>query len=481
MQRREFIRLSALTAAALATAGPQQLWSMLQPNSDFTKADFGPDFKWGVATAAYQIEGAWNEDGKGPSVWDHFTHHKKRKIKTRENGDIACDFYHKYPEDIALIKEMNFDVFRFSTAWSRLIPEGRGKVNQKGIDFYHRVIDKSLELGVEPWITLYHWDLPQALQKKKGWANRDVLGWFNDYADLVTRTYGDKVKNWMVLNEPMAYTALGYLIGMHAPGKIAPKQFLKAAHHTTICQAEGGRIIRNNVKDAYIGTTLSCSHVQPKSDKPKHKKAAARLDALLNRLYIEPLLGMGYPTEGFPFLKKIEKYVEDGDMEKVKFDFDFMGLQNYTQAVAKHAAFIPFVHANQVKPKNRGIEEEEITEMGWEVYPEGIYKIIKQFDKYEKLPPIIITENGAAFPDKVEGDRVHDKKRVEFFKKYLANILKAKKEGVDIRGYFVWTLMDNFEWAEGYKPRFGLVHVDFETQKRRIKDSGLWFKELLKD
>lgn len=479
MKRRNFLKYTATAAGALVLSNPNQLFSMAN-NDEFTRHDFGDDFKWGVATAAYQIEGAWDKDGKGPSVWDHFTHTKKNKIKTKENGDVACDFYHSYYDDIALIKEMNMKVFRFSISWSRVLPNGIGEINQKGLDFYHKVIDRCLELGLEPWITLYHWDLPQALEEKGGWPNRKIIDWFSEYANLVTKEYGDKVKHWMVLNEPMAFTALGYLGAVHAPGKMQPNGFLKAAHHTTIVQAEGGRIIRKNVPDAYIGTTLSCSHIRPKNDKKKNVNAAHRINTMLNRLYIEPLLGMGYPTDNFPYLKKIENYIQKGDMEKVKFDFDFIGLQNYTQVVAQHA-FIPYVWAFEKPAKKRGIPKDQITEMGWEVYPEGIYKIIKQFAEYKNLPPIIITENGSSFPDTVENDRVHDKQRTQFFKDYLKNILKAKQEGVDIRGYFVWTLMDNFEWAEGYKPRFGLVHVDYATQKRIIKDSGLWFKELLSE
>ena len=480
MNRRTFIKLSTATAAAFALAGPSKLWSMIARKPDFTKADFGPDFKWGVAVAAYQIEGAWNEDGKSPSIWDDFTQNRKKKIKTRENGNVSCDFYHKYDSDLELLKEMNFDVFRFSIAWTRILPDGTGAVNQKGIDFYHKVIDKCLALGIEPWITLYHWDLPQVLQKKGGWVNRDVIDWFSEYANVVTKAYGDKVKNWMVLNEPMAFTAVGYLMGMHAPGKIAPGKFLKTVHHATMVQAEGGRIIRANVPEAYIGTTFSCQPVEPKKDTNYHKKSAYRMDILLNRLYIEPLLGMGYPTQNFPYLKGILKHVQPGDMEKVKFDFDFIGLQNYSRLVVKHSAWIPYVHSNQVKPHRRGIKPENITEMGWEVYPEGIYKIIKQFSEYENLPPIIITENGAAFPDTVTASgEIHDTLRVKFFQDYLSNVLKAKKEGADIRGYFVWTFMDNFEWAEGYMPRFGLVHVDFDSLERRMKDSGKWFKTFL--
>jgi len=478
MKRRKFIKLSSTVLGASLFSNPLDLLSMNMNEPSFTKADFGNDFKWGAATAAYQIEGAWNVDGKGPSVWDHMTHTKPNKVKNKDNGDVACDFYNRYHSDLAILKEMNFKIYRFSIAWTRIFPSGTGEPNQKGVDFYHRVIDRCLELGIEPWITIYHWDLPQTLENLGGWANRDIIGWFSDFTEFITKEYGEKVKNWMVLNEPMAFTAVGYFAGVHAPGYIAPQKFLKAAHHTTIVQAEGGRIIRKNVKDAYIGTTLSCSPVKPKGGKKAHEKAAHRANILLNRLYIEPLLGMGYPTEGFAFMKGIKKYVQEGDMDKVTFDFDFIGLQNYTQTVVRKYV-LPYVWLLEQKAKNRGISEENITEMGWEVYPEGIYEILKQFSEYKNLPPIIVTENGAAFKDKVEGDRVHDKQRVDFYHKYLENVLKAKKEGVDIRGYFAWSFLDNFEWAEGYGPRFGLVHVDFETQKRTIKDSGLWFKEFL--
>lgn len=479
MNRRDFIRRSAWAAGGLLLSPLQKLLAM-HSDTNFTKADFGADFKWGVATAAFQIEGAWNEDGKGESIWDRFTHRRPGKIKNRENADIACNFYHSYRDDLALVKDLNMSVYRFSTAWTRILPQGIGAVNQKGIDFYHRVIDRCLELGLEPWITLFHWDLPQALQDKGGWGNRDVVNWFAEYSNTVTRAYADKVKNWMVLNEPMAFTAVGHLLAMHAPGKMAPGLFLKTAHHATLCQAEGGRVIRANVPGANIGTTFSCSWLEPKNDSPKHVKAMQRMNILFNRLYIEPALGMGYPDENFAYIHNIHRHVKGDDMDKVKFDFDFIGLQNYTRVVISHF-IIPYVWANQVKPKRLGVKPEDITQMGWEVYPEGIYRIIKQFAAYPNCPPIIVTENGAAFPDTLQSDgSVPDTLRVNYFKNYLANVLRAKREGVDLRGYFVWTLMDNFEWAEGYTPRFGLYYVDYPTQKRYMKDSGRWFQEFLK-
>lgn len=445
----------------------------------YTAADFGEDFLWGTATAAYQIEGAWNVDGKGPSIWDTFTH-KRGNIHNNDNGDIACDFYNRYASDIALVKQMNLDVFRFSTAWSRVIPNGTGQVNQKGLDFYHRVIDSCLEQGVQPWLTLYHWDLPHALEEKGGWQNRDVVGAFEEYADLMTKTYGDKVKNWMVLNEPMAFTAVGHLLGMHAPGKKWPKNFIPTVHHATLCQADGGRIIRSNVPDANIGSTFSCSSAEPINDRGRHEEVVKRFDVLLNRLFLEPPQGLGYPIDDLPMLRRLEDHIQDGDMKRVEFDFDFYGLQNYTRVVARGNGIIPYLQGTPVNPKKMK-PQPEITEMGWEVHPEGIYKMLKYFDRYEGIKKIIVTENGAAFPDKVENGRVHDHQRKKFYQDYLRNVLRAKKEGVNVAGYFCWSLLDNFEWAEGYDPRFGLVHVDFETQERTIKDSGLWFKEFLAD
>ena len=477
MNRRDLIKRIGITAGGISLAPCKGLSQMID-SPPLTKQDFGKDFLWGVATAAYQIEGAWNQDGKGESIWDRFTH-TKGKIKRGENGDVACDFYHTYETDLAILKSLNMNVFRFSTAWSRVLPQGIGTPNQKGLDFYHRVIDSCLEKGIQPWPTLYHWDLPQALQDKGGWMNRDVINWFSEYANLITKTYGDKVKNWMVLNEPMAYSGLGYLLGYHAPGIRGVKHFAAAVHHTAYCQAEGGRIIRNNVSNANIGTTFSCSHIAPWKSEERDHVAMTRWDTLLNTMYIEPLVGMGYPVKGLPMLKHVYDYVKDGDMEKLKFDFDFIGIQNYTREVAKYMWFIPYMRGLEIPPKRRkGVNE--ITLMNWEVYPEGIYEVLKKFAAYPGIKKIIVTENGSSFEDFVLGDRVHDTARVNYYQRYLAQVLRAKKEGINVGGYFCWTLMDNFEWSEGFRPRFGLVYTDFETQRRIIKDSGLWFREFLK-
>ncbi len=442
----------------------------------FSKKDFGENFKWGVAAAAFQTEGSPYADGKKASIWDTFSS-KKGKIYKGHTAEISCDFYKRYEQDIELMKSMNIPNFRFSLSWSRIFPEGIGAYNQEGIDFYNRIINKCLELNIEPWITIYHWDLPEALEKKGGWANREIIAWFSEYVKLCAKAFGDRVKHWMVLNEPLVFTGAGYFLGIHAPGKKGIKKFIPAMHHATICQAQGGRIIRETCPQAKIGTTFSCSQIDPYRTNNKDKKAAKRVDALINRLFLEPALGLGYPEEDLRFLKRLKPYFLPGDREMMTFEFDFIGLQNYTREVVKHAWLVPYVQAMNIKARKRKVP---ITEMEWEVYPKGIYKLLKKFSAYKGVKKIYITENGAAFPDKIENGKVHDTDRVYFLKNYLKQVLKAKKEGVEVNGYFVWSLTDNFEWAEGYRPRFGLVYIDFDTQKRIVKSSGRWFKNFLK-
>jgi len=441
----------------------------------FTSNLFGSDFVWGAAAASYQTEGAWNTDGKGQSVWDVFTH-KKGKIKTGENGDSATEFYTRYTEDLKLVKEMGMNAFRFSISWSRVLPDGTGEVNRAGLDFYHKVIDTCLELGIVPWITLYHWDLPQKLEEQGGWTNRKILDWFEKYVDLITSEYGSKVRNWMVLNEPMVFTGFGYMTGLHAPGRKGLGNFLPAVHHATLAQAIGARMIRKNVDNVNIGTTYSCSYIEPASQSKKDIEAAARIDALHNRIFIEPVLGLGYPTDTLPLLKKLKKYQLPGDDKLAQFDFDFIGIQTYFRTIAKYA-WVPYLWAKEIPADKRGVLHNE---MIGEVYPEGIYHLLKKFAAYKHVHKIYVTENGACFPDVLENGRVHDAQRVKYFQDYLNQTLRAKNEGVPLEGYFAWSLTDNFEWAEGYRTRFGLVHVDFATQKRTLKDSALWFKDFLK-
>jgi beta-glucosidase len=454
------------------------------------KYEFGNDFIWGVATSAYQIEGAWNEDGKGESIWDRFTHTKsknpfKERIYQNQNGDVACDHYHRYKEDLNLMKELSILNYRFSLSWTRIFPDGKlTSKNQKGIDFYHRLIDACLERNITPNVTIYHWDLPQALEDEGGWTNRDTYLKFLDYVDFVTKEYKDKVPRWFILNEPFVFTVLGYFLGIHAPGRKGFANFYPAIHHVTLAQGDGGKVAKRNCPNAEIGTTFSCSYIEPVSKDgfwgSLNQGAAIRFDALLNSLFIEPMLGMGYPVDRLPSLKALEKYYKDGDEERMKFDADFIGIQNYTREVVQWSPFMPVIWGSIIEAKKRC---EKTTEMGWEIYPEGIYHMLKKYASYPKVKKIYITENGAAFPDQVvEEDgkkRIHDVDRINFLKSYLEQVLRAKKEGIPIYGYFIWTFMDNFEWAEGYRPRFGIIYVDYQTQNRYVKDSGYWYRDFL--
>ena len=442
------------------------------------KSDFGSDFQWGVATAAYQIEGASKKDGKGVSIWDTFSNHKRGKyIKDRSNANHSCKHYKLHAEDISILKTLHIPNYRFSISWSRIFPQGNGHINSKGIDFYDRLIDQLLEQNIDPWTTLYHWDLPQSLQNKGGWTNREMLNWFEEYASFCLLKFGDRVKNWMVLNEPMVFTGAGYFMGIHAPGLKGMSNFLPAMHHATLCQAMGGRLARELVPNVKVGTTFSCSHIDPYTSSERDQKTAQRFDALLNRLYIEPSQGMGYPIEDLPVLKGVEKYILHNDENKLAFDFDFIGVQNYTREVAKSAWYVPYIGGKLVGAKDRKVP---YTSMGWEVYPKSIYLMLKKFAAYPKIKELIVSENGAAFDDILHEDLINDTQRISYLQDYLQNVRQAQKEGVPVKGYFIWTLMDNFEWAEGYTQPFGLVHVDFKTQKRTIKNSGYWYRDFLR-
>ncbi|MDI1254990.1 MAG: GH1 family beta-glucosidase [Flavobacterium sp.] len=448
---------------------------MSKHTPDLDRAQFGKNFEWGVATAAFQIEGSHEAHGKGLSIWDVFAD-RKRTIKNGHDAKIACDFYNLYEKDIAMIRDLNIPNFRFSISWSRLMPSGKLPFNQAGIDFYNRVIDCLLEYGITPWITLYHWDLPYELELKGGWTNRDSVSWFSDYTALCAKHFGDRVMNWMVMNEPSVFTGAGYFLGIHAPGKRGLTNFLKAVHHVTLATAEGGRVLRSHSENFNIGTTFSCTHITPYSDAKRDQNAAKRVDTLLNRTFIEPILGLGYPQRDLPILQQLDRYMLGDDEKKMAFEFDFIGIQCYTREVVKSSMFTPYMGAALVKPSKRNVP---ITEMNWEVYPPSIYHLIKKFNNYKGIKKLFVTENGAAFPDSIRDGSVYDLQRIDYIRDHLSQVLKAKQEGLKADGYFVWSLMDNFEWAEGYHPRFGLVYVDFNTQKRTIKQSGFWFRDFL--
>ena len=439
------------------------------------KEQFGTAFIWGVSTAAFQIEGAHDADGKGPSIWDVFSA-RKGKINNGHHALDACDFYNCYKDDIHLVRQLNIANFRFSISWARILPTGISPVNQSGIDYYNKIIDFLLECKIEPWVTLYHWDLPHALEVKGGWTNRECVGWFSEYVAVCTHHFGDRVKNWIIINEPSVFTGAGYFLGVHAPGKRGIGNYIKAMHHATLATVAGAKIVRNTVATANIGTTFSCTHIDPNSQKLKDIKAAERVDILLNRTFIEPIIGLGYPQEDLKVLKKLDRYIIGNDREHLAFEFDFIGLQCYTREIVKNSLITPYIGAALVSAKKRGMP---FTTMGWEVYPPAIYHILKKFNGYKGFPKILITENGASFADTVIDGKVNDEQRTQYIKDNLQQILKAKNEGCNVEGYFVWSLTDNFEWAEGYNARFGLIHVDFDTQERTIKDSGLWFRDFL--
>lgn len=440
-----------------------------------SRASFGSDFKWGVATAAYQIEGAVNEDGRSDCNWDVFTR-KKGKISNGDHARRACDFYHRYEQDLELVKELGFKVFRFSLSWSRILPDGHGRVNQAGIDFYNRLIDRCIALDIEPWITLYHWDLPQILEKSGGWKNRRVVEWFAEYTAVCAHAFGDRVRHWIVLNEPLAVAGLGYTTGEHAPGSKGIHNFLPVVHHLALSQAEGGRVLRAILPHARIGNAISCSYVHPNSQSAADVRAARRADAIMNRLFIEPALGLGYPKDAFPFLSNIKRFMREGDREKLRFDFDFWGLQNYFSVVVQHSYLAPVLWLKEVPATLRNAPT---TALGWEISPAGMYEILKQFSGYEGVRELVISENGAAFKDKLKDGKVDDTARQAYYHDYLGAVLKARNDGVNVTGYFAWTLLDNFEWAHGYSARFGLVYVDFKTQERIVKSSGRWFADFL--
>lgn len=441
---------------------------------NLTAAQFGDNFLWGVAISAAQNEGAHNLYGREPSIWDTFSR-RTGKIKRGAKPHVSCDFYHRYKDDLLLVKALGFNVFRFSISWSRILPDGTGRINKEGIAFYHRVIDECLRLGLIPYVTLYHWDLPQALEAEGGWTSYRMLKWFTRYVTVCAEAFGDKVKDWIILNEPMGFVSLGYMLGKHAPGKMGLNNFLPALHNAVLAQAEGGRIIRQLVTHAHIGTSFSCSEIIPFSERAEDIQAANRMDILMNRLFIEPVFGYGYPKDDFKLLEKLEMHNKAWKYtSRMQFDFDFIGIQNYFPLVIKYNPVIPILQASEVKASAR---KAPATSLGWEINGQSFYRIIRRFWQYTGVKEIIITESGAAFKDALVNGVVNDDQRINYFKEYLAAVTKAQNEQINIKGYFVWTLMDNFEWAEGYNARFGLVYTDFESRLRTIKASGYWFRD----
>jgi beta-glucosidase len=438
------------------------------------KITFPEGFIWGAATAAYQIEGAWNEDGKGESIWDRFSH-TPGTIAHGDRGDVACDHYHRWREDVALMKEVGLQAYRFSISWPRLLPEGRGRLNAAGLDFYSRLVDGLLEAAIEPFITLYHWDLPQALQDQGGWPARATAEAFVEYADLVTRRLGDRVEHWITLNEPFVSAMVGYLEGRHAPGHSDLDEALAAAHHLLLSHGWAIPVIRRNSPGAQVGIALNLSGQTPASPSAADRAAAWQRDGVVNRWFLDPLSARGYPADIVQHHGNLMEFVQAGDLEAIAAPLDFLGVNYYARGVVRSSVVTGAENAPRTVFPNP-----ERTEMGWEVYPEGLYELLGRLHFDYRFPALYVTENGAAYPDRIGPDgQVDDPLRVAFLEEHLAAAARAIGAGVPLRGYFVWSLMDNFEWAHGYSKRFGLIYVDYPTQRRVLKTSAHWYRRVI--
>ena len=442
---------------------------------------FSENFVWGAAAASYQIEGAHDEDGKGLSVWDVFSH-TPEKVYNGDTGDIACDHYHRYEEDVAIMKEIGLHAYRLSVSWPRVLPNGVGQVNEKGLDFYDRLVDELLKNDITPYITLFHWDLPFELYCKGSWMNRDSVGWFADYSSAVVKTLGDRVQNWITFNEPSVFTMLGYDMGIHAPGdKLTNKHLMRMLHHVNMAHGEAVKAIRANAKgDVSVGIAPTTGPTYPVVEDEAHINAArigfntvweeAKLWNVT--VWLDPILKGEYPEQALQ-LWGDDIPIREGDMDVMKQDIDFLGVNIYQGTPIQ-------VDENGVPDRATFRTGYPLTMMDWPVTPKALYYGPKFL--YERYGlPIIITENGLASMDWVALDgKVHDEGRIDFLKRYLREYKRAAADGVELAGYFQWSIMDNFEWAEGYKRRFGLVYVDYETQERTLKESAKWYREVIK-
>ncbi|HVL24977.1 MAG TPA: GH1 family beta-glucosidase [Thermomicrobiales bacterium] len=436
------------------------------------QVQFPEGFLWGAATAAYQIEGAVHEGGRGESIWDRFSH-TPGKVLNGDTGDVACDHYHRWREDIGIMRELGLDAYRFSVAWPRILPNGRGQRNDQGLDFYDRLVEGLLEAGIDPWITLFHWDLPQALEDEGGWVNRATIDAFAEYTDAITRRVGDRVTNWITINEPWVVSILGYMWGIMAPGRTDPKEALQVAHSLLVGHGRAVDVVRANVRDAKVGITLNLSHVYPNSDSADDERAARLVDGFSNRWFLDPVFKGEYPADMLELVGEGAPEVRDGDFDLTTRPTDFFGINTYFPTYAK---------ADPQAPFGAGMAERdgEHTATGWLVEPQGFEDLLVRVQNDYDPPAIYVTENGAAYDDAPPVDgRVADPKRQAYIHGHLLAARRAIDAGAKLRGYFAWSLLDNFEWAQGYSKRFGVTYVDYGTQARTIKDSGRWYAEVI--
>jgi beta-glucosidase len=438
---------------------------------------FPAGFHWGTATASYQIEGGVREDGRGESIWDRFSH-TPGKIANGDTGDVTCDSYHRFDADLALMREMGCTSYRFSLAWPRIQPKGSGAVNAKGLDYYRRIVDGLLGAGIRPLPTLYHWDLPQALEDAGGWPQRDTAQRFADYAEICLRALGDRVDTWVLLNEPSIFTTMGYWLGIHAPGVRDVDAYLRATHTANLALAFGAAAARAQRADVRLGTALALSPTEPARDTLADQEAAERIHRLSNVWFLEPALHGRYP-EAFPDGVPYDRMgVRDGDLDRVRTKLDFIGVNLYTRSCVKHVDEDPVgVHA---RPVGMGGDRGSRTDFGWEVWPDALYDMCMRLTRDYDRPVLEVTENGCSYGDAPGADgAVHDARRIDYYRGYLEALARAIADGADVRGYHAWTLLDNFEWAEGFRQRFGLAWVDFATGKRILKDSGRWYGRVI--
>ena len=441
-------------------------------------ASFPPHFLWGAATAAYQIEGAVSEDGRGVSIWDQFAA-TPGKISQDDNGDIAANHYHLASEDVAIMAQLGLGAYRFSISWPRILPTGRGSVNAAGLDFYDRLVDTLLAHEIQPFVTLYHWDMPLTLHNNGGWLQRDTAYAFADYAEIVAMRLGDRVKNWITHNEPWCAAYLGYGIGIHAPGIQDKQAAVVAGHHILLSHGLAVPRLRAHIAaTAQVGIALNFTPVYPADHRPETLRDVARSDAFGNRWFLDPLYRGNYPEHLFEDMQLAPPPIEDGDLATIAVPIDFLGVNNYSRSLV-NGSLVPVLadSCTTVSP----VPGACYTEMAWEVYPQALRDLLLRLHHEYHVPALYITENGAAFTDQWDGssDVVSDPRRVAFLQDHISSIADAVKQGVPVGGYFVWSLMDNFEWAEGYSKRFGIVYIDYSTQRRVIKESGRWYSAFI--
>ncbi len=436
---------------------------------------FPEGFLWGASTAAYQVEGAWNEDGKGESVWDHFSHQPYR-VENSDTGDVACDHYHRMPEDVQLMKSLGFKGYRFSIAWTRILPQGRGAVNTQGLDFYKRLLDELRQAGIRPNITLNHWDLPQALQEMGGWNNRDCADWFADYARIVFDHLATQDAMWATHNEPMV-VASGYGSGTMAPGLADQSQLYRVIHHLNLAHGKAVRVFREGQYPGKIGIVLDLQNFIPASDSQADLLAAQRSVEHAHNMFLDPIFKGSYPEYVCGWLGQNAPAPQPGDLEIIHQPIDFLGMNYYFTA---KVGFSP--HGGLLKNNMHMVTQPMAgqTEVGWGLYPQGLTDILLKLKNQYGNPPVYITENGTAALDTPDGDEfVEDRERVAYLRNHLIAAHNAIQAGVNLKGYFVWSLMDNFEWASGYRPRFGIIRVNYATQKRTPKLSAHWYSDVI--